>query len=138
MKCTICKTGHTHPGITTVTLQRDNTVVVIRDVPAEICEDCGEYYLSDTIARRVYADADETAHRIRLVARRFLALEIESWGYVLFDPSVGRAVRLQQPVVTAFPRSPAAIAFRALAERLWDPPDPESFRRPLATQKLEA
>lgn len=63
MKCTICKTGHTHPGTTTVTLQRDNTVVVIRDVPAEICEDCGEYYLSDTIARRVYADAEETAHR---------------------------------------------------------------------------
>ena len=52
MKCTICKTGHTHPGVTTVTLQRDNTVVIIRDVPAEICEDCGEYYLSAPIARR--------------------------------------------------------------------------------------
>ena len=51
MKCTICKTGHTHPGITTVTLQRDNTAVVIRDVPAEICEDCGESYLSEPIAR---------------------------------------------------------------------------------------
>jgi len=83
-------------------------------------------------------EAEETAHRIRLVARRFLSMEIESWGYVLFDPSVGRAVRLQQPVVTAFPHSPAAIAFRALAERLWNPPDPESSRRPLATQKLEA
>jgi YgiT-type zinc finger domain-containing protein len=63
MKCTICKTGHTHPGTTTVTLQRDNIVVVIRDVPAEICEDCGEYYLSEPIARRVYAGADETARR---------------------------------------------------------------------------
>jgi len=49
------------PGITTVTLQRGKTVVVIRDVAAEICEDCGEYYLSEPIARRVYADADETA-----------------------------------------------------------------------------
>jgi nucleotide-binding universal stress UspA family protein len=28
MKCTICKTGHTHPGTATVTLERDNTVVV--------------------------------------------------------------------------------------------------------------
>ena len=63
MKCTICKTGHTHSGTTSVTLQRDNTVVVIRDVPAEICKDCGEYYLNETIARRVYADAEETAHR---------------------------------------------------------------------------
>jgi len=74
MKCTICKTGQTHPGTTTVTLQRDNTVVVIRDVPAEICEDCGEYYLSDAIARRVYADAEETAHRhVEVEIQRFAA-----------------------------------------------------------------
>lgn len=63
MKCTICKTGETHLGITTVTLQRDKSVVVIRDVPAEICDDCGEYYLSTPIASRVYADADATAKR---------------------------------------------------------------------------
>jgi YgiT-type zinc finger domain-containing protein len=74
MKCTICKTGHTHPGITTVTLQRDNTVVVIRDVPADICEDCGEYYLSEPIARRVYADAEETAHRnVEVEIQRYAA-----------------------------------------------------------------
>ena len=74
MKCSICKTGHTHPGITTVTLQRDNTVVVIRDVPAEIYEDCGEYYLSAPIARRVYADAEETARRhVEVEIQRFAA-----------------------------------------------------------------
>jgi hypothetical protein len=33
--------------------------VVIRDVPAEICEDCGEYYLDDLTARRVYVDAEQ-------------------------------------------------------------------------------
>ena len=63
MKCPICKTGDTHIGITTVTLQRNNSVVVIRDVPAEICENCGEYYLSEPTASRVYADADATAKR---------------------------------------------------------------------------
>lgn len=63
MKCVICKTGHTHPGTATVTLQRDNSVVVIRDVPAEICEDCGEYYLSEPVAKRVYSDADATVQR---------------------------------------------------------------------------
>ena len=55
-------------------------------------------------------EAEETAHRIRLVARRFVSFEVESWGYVPFDPAVGRAVRLQEPVVTAFPHAPAAIA----------------------------
>ncbi len=74
MKCTICKTGHTHAGTATITLQRDNTVVVIRDVPAEICEDCGEYYLSETIARRVYADAEETARRhVEVQIQRYAA-----------------------------------------------------------------
>ncbi len=63
MKCVICKTGHTHPGTATVTLQRDNSVVVIRDVPADICEDCGEYYLSEPVAKRIYADADATVQR---------------------------------------------------------------------------
>lgn len=63
MKCVICKTGHTHPGTATVTLQRDNSVVVIRDVPAEICEDCGEYYLTEPVTKRVYADADATVLR---------------------------------------------------------------------------
>jgi YgiT-type zinc finger domain-containing protein len=63
MKCVICKTGTTHPGKTTVTLQRGRTVVVIRDVPAGICEDCGEYYLDDAVARRVYADAEHSFQR---------------------------------------------------------------------------
>lgn len=74
MKCTICKTGQTNPGTTTVTLQRDNTVVVIRDVPADICDDCGEYYLSESIARRVYADAEATARRhVEVEVQRYAA-----------------------------------------------------------------
>ncbi len=73
MQCTICKIGQTHPGTTTGTLQRDNTVVAIRDVPAEICENCGEYYLSEPTARRVYADADATA-------RRHVEVEIQQYA----------------------------------------------------------
>jgi YgiT-type zinc finger domain-containing protein len=72
MMCTICKTGETHPGITTVTLQRDNSVVVIRDVPAEICENCGEYYLSEPTASRVYADATAKRH-VEVEIQRYAA-----------------------------------------------------------------
>ena len=74
MKCLICKTGQTHPGTTTVTLQRANTVVVIRDVPAEVCDNCGEYYLNEPTAKRVYADADETAWRhVEVEIQRYAA-----------------------------------------------------------------
>jgi flagellar biosynthesis protein FlhG len=82
-------------------------------------------------------EAEETSHRIRLVARRFLHLEIEDWGSVPFDPAVPRAVRKQEPVVTAFPHSPAAAAYRALAERLWPSSDPESSTRHHA-ERLQA
>lgn len=82
-------------------------------------------------------EAEETAHRIRLVARRFLRLEIDSWGYVPFDPSVSRAVRRQEPVVTAYPQSPASVAYRELAERLWCAPEPETTPR-TAPERLEA
>ncbi|MDO8340348.1 MAG: type II toxin-antitoxin system MqsA family antitoxin [Candidatus Woesebacteria bacterium] len=74
MKCVICKTGQTHLGTTTVTLERTNTVVVIRDVPAEICDNCGEYYLSEPTAKRVYADADDTARRhVEVEIQRYAA-----------------------------------------------------------------
>ena len=53
MKCVICKQGRTNKGTATVTLERGNTTVVIKEVPAEICENCGEYYLSDVVTEKV-------------------------------------------------------------------------------------
>jgi len=83
-------------------------------------------------------EAEEVSHRLRLVARRFLKLELEPFGHVPFDPAVPRAVRLQEPVVTAFPQSAASLAYCALAERLWSPPSgPDETVQPLA-EKLEA
>ncbi|MBI3757648.1 MAG: type II toxin-antitoxin system MqsA family antitoxin [Deltaproteobacteria bacterium] len=63
MKCVICRTGETQFGKATVTLQRDNTTVVIKDVPAEVCQNCGEYYLGDQVARQAYAQAEGAVQR---------------------------------------------------------------------------
>ena len=74
MKCSICKPGSTHPGKATVTLQRGATVIVIRDVPAEICEDCGEYYLDEATAKRVYAAAEQGFERhVEVEIQRYAA-----------------------------------------------------------------
>ena len=59
MKCVVCKNGETHPGTTTVSIQRGETLVVSKGVPAEICDNCHEYYLSEDIAGRLYRRADE-------------------------------------------------------------------------------
>ncbi|MEX2238470.1 MAG: type II toxin-antitoxin system MqsA family antitoxin [Dehalococcoidia bacterium] len=61
MNCSICRTGKTKPGKATVTLERGATTVVIKGVPAEICDNCDEYYLSEKVARDVYARTDAAA-----------------------------------------------------------------------------
>ena len=63
MNCLICKHGETHAGNVTVTLQRDETTVIIKDVPGEVCENCGEYYLSETVTGQVLEIAEEAAER---------------------------------------------------------------------------
>ncbi|MCF7927802.1 MAG: type II toxin-antitoxin system MqsA family antitoxin, partial [Spirochaetales bacterium] len=63
MSCLICKTGTTQQGTTTVTLERDTTVIVIKDVPAQVCDNCGEYYLSEEVSSRIYALAEEAVKR---------------------------------------------------------------------------
>lgn len=60
MKCLICKNGETQAGFATVVLQRRGNTLVIKDTPAEICENCGEYYLSDEVATRLYEQAEQS------------------------------------------------------------------------------
>jgi len=61
MKCVICKQGETKPGEVTVTLERGDTMVIIRRVPAQVCEECGEYYLAEAETRRVMEIASQAA-----------------------------------------------------------------------------
>lgn len=58
MKCVICKTGEMAKGETTVTLQRGETTVIIKGVPADICDNCAEYYLSEALTEQVLAMAE--------------------------------------------------------------------------------
>jgi len=60
MKCVICKTGELGPGRTNVTHERDTHVVVIKDVPAEICDACGEAYFDGDVAQAVYDLAESS------------------------------------------------------------------------------
>ena len=63
MNCVICKQGSLHPGHVTVTLERDVTIVVVREVPAEVCEICGEYYLSEAVTENVLAAAEDAVRK---------------------------------------------------------------------------
>lgn len=59
MKCATCKNGETHSGTTTATMTRGEATVVVKNVPAEICGNCGEYYLADAISAKILSMAEE-------------------------------------------------------------------------------
>ena len=54
-----CKQGETGPGLATVTLPRGESTIIFKQVPAEVCSNCGEYYLSQDIAERLLSRAEE-------------------------------------------------------------------------------
>lgn len=64
------------------------------------------------------AEAEETLEQLQAAVQRFLGRELQVLGMVPADPCLLQSVREQRGVVERFPRSPAALAFRALADQL--------------------
>ena len=58
MLCVICRQAETHPGQVTVTLQRGDRTIIFKLVPAEVCDNCGEYYLSEAVTEQLLARAE--------------------------------------------------------------------------------
>lgn len=74
MKCSICRMGETEPGTTTVSLQRGEATVVLKHVPAEVCDACGEYYLSTEVSAEVLRRAEAAAAAgLEVAVQRFAA-----------------------------------------------------------------
>lgn len=63
MKCTLCRQAEAEPGLARVTLQRGETTVIFKDVPADVCGNCGEYYLSEEIAGTLLVRAEEAVRK---------------------------------------------------------------------------
>ena len=58
MNCVICKQGNTVNGTTTIILERDETTLVFKHVPAKVCENCGEAYLDDETTQQLMNAAE--------------------------------------------------------------------------------
>jgi YgiT-type zinc finger domain-containing protein len=43
MKCMVCRHGETKPDFTTFAVERNGAILVVRGVPARVCENCGDY-----------------------------------------------------------------------------------------------
>jgi YgiT-type zinc finger domain-containing protein len=70
----VCKLGETRPGKTAVVLHRGGATVVINDVPAQVCENCGEEYVDEQVAESVLAGAEASARAgVRIEIRDYVA-----------------------------------------------------------------
>lgn len=61
MACVWCKKGKTRAGKKTVTLEYKGTTLVIKEVPAEICDNCGEGFLSEKVTKEIHGKAKAAA-----------------------------------------------------------------------------
>ena len=56
--CIVVTAYEPQPEQVTVSLQRGDTTVILKQVPADVCENCGEYYLSERTETAVKSGAE--------------------------------------------------------------------------------
>jgi len=52
MNCFMCK-GHLVDGFVNHIVDMENKIIILKNVPAKVCIQCGEYYLSNEVALSV-------------------------------------------------------------------------------------
>ncbi len=72
MTCPKCKHGKTRTGTTTLVLERGKSTIIIKNVPAEVCDNCDESFISDSVSREVMELAERGVSR---------GIEIEIFNY---------------------------------------------------------
>ncbi|HLC20766.1 MAG TPA: type II toxin-antitoxin system MqsA family antitoxin [Candidatus Methylomirabilis sp.] len=74
MRCVICKQGEVRPGTATVMLERNGMTLVVKSVPARVCENCGEEYVDEDITARLLREAEDAARSgVQVDIREYVA-----------------------------------------------------------------
>lgn len=72
MKCVVCKQADTLRGAATITLQRGGATFVVKEVPAQVCPNCGEEYLDAKVTAEVLRSTEKlTRAGAQVDIRRF-------------------------------------------------------------------
>ena len=74
MNCMICKKGETKEGYTTTTMQKGSTTIIFQEVPAQVCQNCGEAYFSEETTSQLLKLAESAARSgVQVEVREYLA-----------------------------------------------------------------
>ena len=63
MNCTSCKTGTLKQGFATVTFNKNGSVIVFKNVPAQVCDTCQDFVVDEETARELLKLSAEEASR---------------------------------------------------------------------------
>ena len=69
----ICKHGETKQGITTVTLEKGSSTIIFKEVPAQICDNCGEKYIDDSTTK-------ELLNKARKIVKNGVEVDIRKYA----------------------------------------------------------
>lgn len=71
-QCPMCPAGTLKKGTTTVTMERDGATIVFKEVPADVCDTCGEAYLDEDVSNRLYRQAEDAVEAgVEVDVRRY-------------------------------------------------------------------
>jgi len=63
MECVICKNGTPEQGLITFSMERNNVIIVFKNVPAMVCPNCGDFYLSEDTTKLLLEKASKTIEK---------------------------------------------------------------------------
>ena len=60
MTCLVCKNRKMERGTTVLPIEREREILLITDIPAQVCANCGETYIEEETAKGVQELARKT------------------------------------------------------------------------------
>ncbi len=71
--CPVCHVGTKKPGTTTFTVDLGFGVVVVREVPAQVCDLCGTDWIEDPVAEKL----EQIVEQAR---KKHPVIEVSNWN----------------------------------------------------------
>ncbi len=61
--CPVCKNGVLKTGTATVTLERGEALIIFKKVPADVCDNCGAYFLDEQRSEGLFKRATDALNK---------------------------------------------------------------------------
>ena len=81
--CFYCRCKTTRPSVTTHVVTFDDCIIIIKNVPCEECEECGEKYFSDEVMVRLEKIVEQVRYLSQIIiikSLRFMYAGYQSRG----------------------------------------------------------